>query len=112
MIGLHIANDCGMSLIECTYEQLGCTFKAVRAEVEKHLMDNNVKHSLLFFNEITSINSKIKDLNNKFDEVTKVLGTSKTGTTEVKQVFKIIEKAPTEKKKYSEEVQNGNRVIY
>lgn len=109
LIDRHISNDCRKSVINCSYESLGCDFKATRLEVEQHLMENNVKHSLLFFNEFTSINNKIKNLDNKIDEVTKSLATRKKCKTEVKKVFKIQEKVPMEKKKYSEEIQNNGK---
>jgi len=81
----HVLNVCANSLIDCSFKNVGCDYNSTRSEVEIHLKDSNVKHSLLFLKEITQMNSKILDMDTKFQEISKRLVSGK-GVTETSKV--------------------------
>jgi hypothetical protein len=68
-IALHSETDCGMLIIDCPFKMLGCQESITKNSYNTHLAEKALDHSLLFLKELSSINYRISDLDNKMNKI-------------------------------------------
>jgi len=82
----HILNDCGNSLMNCQYLEFGCLEKIKKMDLKNHLIEDVNFHNLCvckFLNQfktnlisrVEKIEKKLKDSNEKFDDIYSFLET-------------------------------------